>query len=88
MQACSNEPRSTAAAGCCGWLSLFLTFCLPDGEGSGEQKVALRDLAVQREAVKHLNSEECSPSNLVSGYCLGSSQLDAHHIMLLSQYNT
>jgi len=29
------------------------------------------------EAVKHLSSEEGSPSSLVSGYCLSSSQFDA-----------
>lgn len=56
----------------------FLTSCLPGGEGSGEQEVALWDLAVGQ-AGKHLSSEERGPSGLVSGYCLSSSQLDAFY---------
>lgn len=48
-QMCSNEPKYAAAAvaDCCGWLSLFLTFHLPDGEGHGVQKLALCDLPIQ-----------------------------------------
>lgn len=46
MQACSSEPQCPPAVGCCGWLSLFLTFCLPDRKGNDERKVACWDLAV------------------------------------------